>query len=196
MKWYQDNAEAFISATAALDMGALYSRFLPLLPPQGRILDFGCGSGRDSLAFAQKGYRVLGLDPCEAFVTHLQQESEARGLTEQLQARLGDVAALANERFDGIWACASLLHLPLDVLPHVLARLAQTLNPDGVLYASFKRGDFAGERHGRYFTDLQPEALQALIAGTPGLGLREIWLTEDLRPERQEQWVNVLALAV
>jgi 2-polyprenyl-3-methyl-5-hydroxy-6-metoxy-1,4-benzoquinol methylase len=195
--WYQDNAPAFIAATAQLDLSELYARFLPLvplLPPQGQILDFGCGSGRDSLAFARAGFAVLGLDPCAAFVAHLRQDSEQHGLTERLQARLGSVEALAaDERFDGIWACASLLHLPKAELPAVLARLAGALKPGGVLYASFKHGRFAGERNGRYFTDLEPEAAQALIAATPGLVLREIWQTEDLRPERVESWVNVLA---
>lgn len=197
MDWYQNNATPFISATAGLDLSELYARFLPLLPVQGRILDFGCGSGRDSLAFARAGFAVLALDPCAAFVDHVQQESMQQGLTSVLEARLGSVAALAaDERFAGIWACASLLHLPQADLPQVLGRLAQALNPGGVLYASFKRGSFAGERNGRYFTDLEPEAAEALIAATPGLVLRALWLTEDMRPERQEQWVNVLAQAV
>lgn len=192
--WYQDNAPAFIAATAQLDLSALYSRFLPLLPPQGQILDFGCGSGRDSLAFARAGFAVLALDPCAAFVAHLRQESEQHGLTERLQARLGSVEALtADERFDGIWACASLLHLPKAELPAVLARLAGALKPGGVLYASFKHGSFAGERNGRYFTDLEHAAAETLVAQTPGLVLRELWQTEDLRPERVESWLNVLA---
>jgi SAM-dependent methyltransferase len=189
--WYQDNAPAFIAATADLDLSELYSRFLPLLPAQGQILDFGCGSGRDSLAFARAGFAVLALDPCAEFVAHVQGLNAAEG---KLTARLGSVEALAgHERFDGIWACASLLHLPKAELPAVLARLAGALKPSGVLYASFKRGSFAGERNGRYFTDLEPEAAEALVAQTPGLVLREIWLTEDLRPERAESWVNVLA---
>jgi len=192
--WYQDNAPAFIAATAQLDLSELYARFLPLLPPQGQILDFGCGSGRDSLAFARAGFAVLGLDPCAAFVAHLRQESEQQGLVGVLEARLGSVEALAaHERFDGIWACASLLHLPKAELPEVLARLAGALKPGGVLYASFKHGSFAGERNGRYFTDLEPEAADALVAQTPGLVLRELWQTEDLRPERVESWLNVLA---
>lgn len=197
MNWYQNNATRFISATAGLDLSALYARFLPLLPIHGRILDFGCGSGRDSLAFARAGFAVLALDPCAAFIDHVQKESRQQGLTSVLEARLGTIAALAaDERFAGIWACASLLHLPQAELPQVLGRLAQALNPGGTLYASFKRGSFAGERNGRYFTDLEPETAEVLITTTPGLMLREIWLTKDMRPERQEQWVNVLAQAV
>lgn len=189
--WYTHHASDFIAATAHLDLSALYERFLPLVPPGGRLLDFGCGAGRDSLVFAQAGFDVLALDPCEAFVAHVKTLSE---LTSGLQARLGSVEALEpTERFDGIWACASLLHLPEAELPGVLARLTQALNPGGVLYASFKRGQFSGERNGRYFTDLEPEVAEELVSQTPGLALKEIWLTEDLRPERGESWVNILA---
>jgi SAM-dependent methyltransferase len=97
------------------------------------------------------------------------------------------------QRFDGIWACASLLHVPLAELPDALQRLARALRPGGLLYASFKYGRGERERGGRRFTDLDEAALSERLQWVPELATIEIWVTADRRVGREgERWLNVL----
>jgi SAM-dependent methyltransferase len=119
-------------------MSPLYTRFLYWLPNSGHILDAGCGSGRDAFAFQKRGYQVAAFD---ASPTLAKFAATYCGLSVQVM-RFQEINWL--RRFDGIWACASLLHVPAAELPDVLIRMADALKPRGVLYASFKYGQ--GER--------------------------------------------------
>jgi SAM-dependent methyltransferase len=184
--WYEAHAEAFIATTADVDMTSLHEPFLALLAPGALILDVGCGSGRDSLAFLQRGFRVVALEPCEALASH----AEAR--LGQPVRRLRVQQLDAAETFDGIWACASLLHVPADETPAVLSRLARALTPTGLLYASYKLGHGEREEAGRFFHDLTPERLRGLLADA-SLSIVSLWETGDARPGRSQRWVNVLA---
>ena len=187
--YYQRNAGAFFSDTVDVDMTALYRRFLPLLPEQARILDAGCGSGRDARVFATLGHRVIAFDASPAVVALAEQH-----LGEFVEClRFQDIAW--QEDFDGIWACASLLHVPAAELPDVMRRLCRALTPGGVLYASFKYGRGQREHKGRWFTDLDEPGLAALLQQVPGLEEVETWTTADLRPGREaERWLNTLLL--
>jgi SAM-dependent methyltransferase len=183
--WYTAHVEAFLDATAHVDMRALHDPFLALLPSGATILDVGCGSGRDSLAFARRGFRVVPMEPCEALA------SRAEALLRQPVARrraqeLEEVAA-----FDGIWACASLLHVPARETPATLARLARALRPGGILYASYKLGQ--GEREGeRFFHDQEEDSLRGLLEGA-SLTILKLWQTDDARKNQGQRWVNALA---
>ncbi len=188
--YYTENAQAFFADTVAVGMDSLYARFLPQIPPGGHILDAGCGSGRDTLAFLQAGYRVTAFDASPTLAA----------LAERLTGQPVQVLRfqdLAWQRgFDGIWACASLLHVPAADLPEALGRLALALRPGGVLYASFKYGQDSREHRGRRFTDLDEARLRTLLGQVPGLTERETWVTEDLRPGRAaERWLNTLPAA-
>jgi len=98
-----------------------------------------------------------------------------------------------QDSFDGIWACASLLHVPASELPDVMQRLCNALKPAGILYASFKYGRGEREHHGRRFTDLDEPGLEALLRHVPNLQPVETWTTGDLRPGREaERWLNTL----
>ena len=98
-----------------------------------------------------------------------------------------------EDRYDGIWACSSILHLPFDELGEVLQKMARALKREGVIYTSFKYGTFEGERNGRYFTDMTEERFETLMAGTPELKTEEQWITSDVRPGRgKEQWLNLI----
>ena len=98
------------------------------------------------------------------------------------------------EQYDGIWACASILHLPRKELGGILQKISDALKPGGVLYSSFKYGDFEGIRRGRYFTDLTEDSLAGLMAEVPSLQIVETWTTNDVRPGREEErWINILA---
>ncbi|WP_462330101.1 class I SAM-dependent methyltransferase [Thiohalocapsa halophila] len=101
-----------------------------------------------------------------------------------------------QDAFDGIWACASLLHVPAAELPDAMQRLCRALKPGGVIYASFKYGSGEREHHGRRFTDLDEPGLSALLRRVPGLAEAETWTTADLRPGREaERWLNRLPAA-
>ena len=177
----------FFADTVDVDMTPLYRCFLPLLPEQARILDAGCGSGRDAAAFATLGHRVTAFDASPALAA-----LAARHLGQPVQClRFQDIAW--QGAFDGIWACASLLHVPGAGLPDVMQRLCRALKPDGVLYASFKYGSAEHEHHGRRFTDLDEPSLAELVRQVPGLAEVETWTTGDLRPGREaERWLNTL----
>ena len=96
-------------------------------------------------------------------------------------------------RFDGIWACASLLHLTLPELPDVLRRLAVALKPGGVLFTSFKYGQGEREHGGRRFSDLDEAGLAALLQAVPCFTVLKTWITLDQRPERADDcWFNTL----
>jgi len=189
---YHDlNADRFAADTGGADMSALYERFLGRVEAGRRILDAGCGVGRDVLAFAEQGYSVVAFD-ASAEMVRLASE-RAAGRAEVLQMRFDDAAW--REEFDGVWACASLLHVPATDLPPVIRRLRAALRPGGVIYMSFKHG--SGERvvGGRRFTDYTEKMLSAALAGT-GLTLAEVWVTGDVRVGRiGERWLNAVAYA-
>ena len=188
IRYYNKNAEDFISGTITADMRDAYTEFLNLLPQNAYILDFGCGSGRDTAAFLDRGYRVDAADGSEELC---RKASELTGipvkhmLFQELEA---------ESLYDGIWACASILHLPQDELKEVLYRIAGALKQEGILYTSFKYGSFQGERGGRYFTDFTEDSLQIFWKDISALEIIKTWITADVRPGREEeQWINILA---
>jgi SAM-dependent methyltransferase len=185
--YYEQNAATFFTDTIDVDMTPLYQRFLPRLPDRADILDAGCGSGRDAKSFADLGHHVIAFDASPSLValaeSHLGQTVQC--------LRFQDIAWLTT--FDGIWACASLLHVPAAELPEVMRRLCHALKSGGVLYASFKYGNGEREHHGRRFTDLDEPGLTALLRQVPELEPLETWTTSDLRPGRQgDRWLNTL----
>jgi len=184
LKYYQDNAQTFFDGTVNVDMSSLYEAFTRHLPPGAWVLDAGCGSGRDAKAFQEIGYRVEAFDASPAMV---ELAREHTGLPVQLMT-FADVDW--KEEFDGIWCCASLLHVPKLELPEVMRRLAGALKPRGVWYVSFKYG--AGEREvdGRRFTDMDDAGLCGLVGALPGVEIEEFWMTRDKRPGRDEIWFN------
>ncbi len=184
--YYNQNATAFFANTVTVDMSSLYPRFIALLPEKGRILDAGCGSGRDAKAFKQMGFEVAAFDAsCEL----AQHASTFAGIPVDVQSFLDFDQA---PTYDGIWACASLLHLPTGDIPTALNRLWFSLKDSGVLYLSFKLGQGEREKDGRHFTDLNDPDLRALLKTLPNIAHIETWVTADQRPEREEHWLNAL----
>lgn len=168
-------------------MSALYAEFLPLIPKHGHILDAGCGSARDAMYFKQQGFTVSAFDASENIAklasNYLQQAVEVKTF-QQLNC---------TNKFDGIWCCASLLHVPKVELPQVFLKLQNALKPNGVLYVSFKYGTQERVHNGREFTDLNEDGLTALIAHHTELKILKQWQTVDQRPEREsEVWLNAL----
>lgn len=184
--YYDTHAELFFSDTQDVDMAALHQRFLAQLPVGAHILDAGCGSGRDSKAFQEQSYRVTAFDASSQLV-ELARRHTGLPIGHRSFADVNEIAV-----YDGIWACASLLHLPESELSRSLQRLWQALKPGGVFYLSFKYG--AGERQhgGRHFTDANESRLAAWLANVPDMLSSETWISEDQRPDRSERWLNAL----
>lgn len=187
LQYYQQNADAFVEGTVSADMNDARTRFLKLLPLQAYILDFGCGSGRDTKAFLEQGYRVVAVDGSAELC---RMASELTGISVK-QMLFEDLSE--TELYDGIWACASILHLPRKELMDVLKKISDALKIGGILYTSFKYGDFEGIRSGRYFIDFTEGSFGELMEGIPSLRTVEIWITNDVRPGRgDERWLNIL----
>lgn len=192
MDHYDHHAAAFIATTRHVDMSEARWRFLAAAPsrPGGaaRILDAGSGSGRDALAFRTLSYDVEAFDASTAMVAATQAHS---GVLTRLM-RFEDFAW--EHPFEGIWACASLLHVAEADLPQVIDRLAAHLVPGGALYLSFKLGMGERFKDGRRFTDMTVERLATLLDGCGAFGQPDIWQSRDCRPDRAtEVWVNSVA---
>ena len=189
LRYYEEHAEEFAANTIGADMEAVRSRFLSHLPAGARILDFGCGTGRDSKAFHDLGYEVRALDGSEALCRIA---GEHAGVPVRC-ADFRDYTPEKDEHYEGIWACASLLHLKKEELLPVLRELVNALEDGGILYVSFKYGEYEGERNGRYFTDFTPDSFREYIKDIPQLGITQQWMTGDVRPGRgDERWLNML----
>jgi SAM-dependent methyltransferase len=188
--WYDRQATGFAAQTADLDMASIYSRFIRYVPAGGRILDVGCGVGRDALAFVERGFSVTAFDASSEMVRLAEARLGSHATVRHL--RFEDVTW--HEEFDGIWACASLLHVPQASFLSVALRLADALRPRGAWYMSFKLGE--GERiaDGRLFVDHTEATLRAALKEIP-VELVEAWTTQDVRPSRtSERWINAVML--
>ncbi|RAU22708.1 DEAD/DEAH box helicase [Paramagnetospirillum kuznetsovii] len=184
--YYNTNASTFFADTVGVDMSELHLRFLSAIPGGGLILDAGCGSGRDSKAFAERGYRVNAFDGSPELV---EKATEVIGQ----QVRLCRFEEFGDrDCYDGIWACASLLHVAEQELPAAIGRLWASLKPSGVFYLSFKYGDGQRTQGGRHFTDATEARLTAWLTGLPDIESVECWITTDKRPDRNESWLNAL----
>ncbi|MCU6673809.1 class I SAM-dependent methyltransferase [Leclercia adecarboxylata] len=184
LKYYQDNAQTFFDGTVNVDMSSLYEAFTRHLAPGARVLDAGCGSGRDAKAFLEMGYQVEAFDASPAMVALAQEHT-------RLPVKVMTFADVDwKEEFDGIWCCASLLHVPAVELPGVMRRLADALKPGGVWYVSFKYGDGEREVDGRRFTDMDEVRLQGTLKALAFINIESVWKTRDKRPGRDEVWLN------
>ncbi len=184
-EYYDDNAQSFYDSTVDVDMVDFYRKFLPVVGAEGRILDLGCGSGRDTKYFVDLGYKVDAIDASKEMVrlASIKSGLEVKHMTfEQFSPDL---------QYDGIWACASLLHIEPKALKSMLVQISHWLNVSGVLYASFKYGDGVRVKDGRTFTDMDEHQLKVLLSAAD-LILKESWVTYDKRPERNEKWLNAL----
>ena len=186
--FYTQNADSFFSGTVIADMQEVRKRFTDCLAKCGTILDFGCGSGRDTRAFMDDGFQV---DAADGSVDMCARASKYTGITVK-HMMFNELEA--HNQYDGIWACASLLHLPKKELADVLRKIEDALKENGVLYASFKYGDFEGIRDGRYFTDFTENSLRAFWKETTCMRIFDLWVSQDVRADRKEkQWINLLA---
>lgn len=188
INFYNDNADSFQESIKSAIMTESCNRFLSYLPKQASILDLGCGTGRDSLYFKNLGYSVLPLDASEKMCEIATSTTGIKAIKKTFEE------LCFKEQFDGIWACASLLHVSRGSLPQILCRINKSLTPKGILYMSFKYGNSSYEKNGRFFTDLTEDDIPLLCNENNGFEILEYYISQDVRPERsKEKWLNIIA---
>lgn len=187
IEYYNKNTELFVSSTKDVEFNKMQNMLLKYLKKGDYILDLGCGSGRDSKAFLEKGFKVVSVDGskklCNIASSYIGQEV----IFTTFQNFKSDI------KFNGIWACASLLHLPYKDLKEVIKNLRNNLKEEGYFYLSFKYGEFEGERNGRYFTNMTEKKFRNLIKDILEYEIVEEKITSDARKGREEEkWLNII----
>lgn len=186
--FYDAHAEEYCRSTVTLDMSRVYERFAGAVPPGSHILDAGCGSGRDTKAFLQRGFVVTAFDASSnmaLFATRYTGQS-CRVL------RFQDVEF--TEQFDAIWACASLLHVPKHEMKDVLLRLFAALRPAGIMYASFIEGEGVRvSEDGRLYNSYTAQSLRTVLEQIPGVQKTMFWHSNEVSSSVQRSpWLNCL----
>lgn len=184
--YYNKYANVYFDSTVELDMTDILDRFLEHMSPGDSVLDLGCGSGRDGKLMMEEGLEVTFLDASEELC-------ELADIYTTVEPLCMDYREMEfTDVFDGIWACASLLHITKKELPEVLNKIATALKEDGIFYMSVKKGDFEGFRNERFFADYRASELKAILKEIPTFEIMDIWETGDVRSNREEEWINVL----
>ena len=187
LNYYNQNAISFVEGTKDVDFKTIQDKFTSRLPQGATILDFGCGSGRDTKYFKEQGFQVTATDGSEE-LCKIASEYSGVPVKQMLFLDLEEVDA-----YDGIWACSSILHCSYVDLVVVMQKISTALKNNGVLYTSFKYGTFSGERNGRFFTDMTEETFKELLRECPELEIEDLTITTDVRPERgEERWLNLI----
>ena len=191
-KYYDDNANKYFDITSNVDMSDIYMHFLKYIPRNGIIMDAGSGSGRDTIAFLKKGFSVYAFD---ASYKLAMLSTKLTGIKTKVM-QFSDIDDI--DKYDGIWACASLLHVSEEELPLVISKMALALKNKGVLYFSFKYG--SGDRisdEGRYFLDLNDAKAKSIIDNEENLELVELWHSKSVNAKiSDEEWINVISRKV
>lgn len=187
LDYYNEHAKAYIKSTRNVEFARIQDKFCGFLEPGARVLDFGCGSGRDTKYFLDRGFRVDAVDGAAEFV---KLASEYTGV-EVKQMLFQDLCA--DSIYDGIWACSSILHLPGRELEMVLEKMAKALVSQGIVYTSFKYGVGEGERNGRYFIDMTEAKMKGVLDRIALFLIEDMWVTLDVRSGREdEKWLNLI----
>lgn len=184
IEYYNKYASKIFEDTVDKDTEELRQEFLNYLEEGDTILDMGCGSGRDSLAFYELGYDVTPLDASEEMC----KLAEIHTGLEVLNMTYEDMEF--DEVFDGIWACGALIHVPQDEMDAVMTRVMDALCQGGILYLSMLEGDYEGFRSGRYFCEYTPEYLERMLKETGRLEILKLWSADG---DGEDRWLNVLA---
>lgn len=184
LSWYRDNAIQYAEETRnSLVLDALWE-FLSRMKEGGTILDYGSGSGRDSAYFLDKGFSVDSLDG----------SAEMKAQAERLfgiKVKLSSFLSLEEkEKYDGIWAQASILHLEEHDLRAALTLIERALKRDGVFYSSFRKGEEDGYENGRWYTNMTERRFLSFLPAS--LYVEKIWESQDVRPGVNRTWLSII----
>ena len=187
--YYNKNAKSFFDRTINADLQEVYQKFLSHLPKEGRILDAGCGVGRDSKFFLNKGYEVV---PFDGSIEMVRMTSNLIGKS-ALHMLFEDINFFSE--FDAVWANASLLHVPYENLREIIQSFHKSLFPSGILYASFKYGTSMRKVEDRLFFDMNETAIEPYLKGL--FHPLEIWKSADTRSKvalsPDKSWLHFIA---
>ena len=185
--YYERNAERYATETFSADMSKQYQRFLPLLKNGVKILDVGSGSGRDACYFQKQGYQVTALEPSNNLCREIRKVFSGKIICSDIQNYR------PTERYDGIWACASLIHLQEEEVLCFFRKIDMYLNDNGIVYASGKSGISTGEvEDGRFFLEFTEQLVEKILTVNKQLQLEQLWYTEDVSGRRGFRWLNVV----
>lgn len=185
--YYESNAERYAAETFFADMSEQYQRFRPLLKKGAKILDVGSGSGRDACYFQKQGYQVTALEPSKNLCREIRKVFSGEIVCSNIQNYR------PTERYDGIWACASLIHLQEEEILCFFKKIDMYLNDNGIVYASGKSGISTGEvEDGRFFLEFTEQLVEKILTVNKQLKLEQRWYTEDVSGRRGFQWLNVV----
>ena len=184
LSWYRENAIQYAEETRnSLVLDALWE-FLSRIKEGGTILDYGSGSGRDSAYFINKGFSVDSLDG----------SAEMKAQAERLfgiKVKLSSFLSLEEkEKYDGIWAQASILHLEEHDLKTALTLIERALKRDGVFYSSFRKGEEDGYEKGRWYTNMTERRFLSFLPAS--LYVEKIWESQDVRPGVSRTWLSII----
>ena len=184
IRYYNQHASEYFTSTVDVDFDQLRQKFVSFLPEHARIIDIGCGSGRDVKAFCDMGYQAVGLDASEGLAEEAEKQLG-------VEVQVGDMATwVAEEPFDGIWCCAVLLHLNEDEADRFLHNLQQNLKSGGILFLSVKEGIETGlDEKGRYMHNYTEQELRTKLE-TVGFEIIEIDTSEDSLGRDGFRWLN------
>lgn len=158
LEFYNKNAELYFEQTIEANLGEVYDMFLKDIPNGSYILDFGCGSGRDSKYFIEKGYKVKAIDGsknmCKLASNYIGQDVQCMKFEE-----------LDDENiYDAIWACSSVEHVERELLPEILSKMIRAVKKDGTIFISLKKGDGYEIKEGKYYIFVAREEIENIIS--------------------------------
>lgn len=189
LEYYNNNAKEYCEQTLDGKLQENYNKFLKYLPQCAYILDFGCGSGRDSKYFMENGYKVKAIDGsvemCKLASKYINQEVNCMKFEE-----LNDI-----NTYDGIWACSSILHIEKENLLNTLIKMINAVKVNGIIYTSFKIGTGYEIKEGKYYNYLSKnEMVEILNKISKNVKLIDYFetLPSTKRPNRNTIWGNFI----
>ena len=187
IRFYNDNAKLYVNSIENANISDQLQHFLEYIPKGGKILDGGCGTGRDSLHMIRQEYNVTAFDASEKMA---EIASTTTGLN--VEVNTFEEIELPNAYFDGLWCMSSLLHVNRDNMLDVINKLYQSLKPGGYFYCTYKLRDHDFSDGSRHFTCYDEQSFRELIKQTK-FQIESISELSDSRPNRDdEKWLCVL----
>lgn len=186
-EYYEINAKQYAEKTFSADMSEQYQRFLPLLKEGATILDIGSGSGRDACYFQKTGYQATALEPSTHLCEEIQKVFSGTIIHSDIQHYQPE------QQFDGIWACASFLHLQEKEILGFFGKINCFLHDHGIIYLSGKNGISTGKANdGRYFLEFTEQLAENILMTNEQVKLEQLWYTKDVTGRKDFRWMNMI----
>lgn len=185
LSWYKENASQYAEATQCSLVHDALGEFLSRIKEGGRILDYGCGCGRDSYYFMKHGFFLDSMDGSMEMI------KEAERLFGIHPIFASFLSLNEIERYDGIWAQASILHLYENDLKTSLSLIERALKNGGVFYSSFRKGERDGYEDGRWYTNMTVDRFSSLLPSK--LYIEKAWESKDVRPSVEKNWLSIIS---